>query len=109
MRATRTKPTNSKHSSPKFVREMYGNESYEYYSLGKYVVAAPGVCGGRPTFKHTRLEVSIILGLVASGVTVQEVIERYASSKLSSQAIKEAIKLASETLEASALALQPAS
>ena len=38
------------------VYEIVGGETYEYYPLGKYVVAAPKVCGGRPTFKYTRLE-----------------------------------------------------
>ena len=32
------------------VREMYGGEPYEYYPLGSYIVVAPRVCGGRPTF-----------------------------------------------------------
>ena len=35
-------------------REMVGDEPYEYYPLGKYIVAAPGVYGGRLTFKYTR-------------------------------------------------------
>ncbi len=109
MKASQTNLSHSKRATPKLVREKYGNEFYEYYPLGKYVVSAPGVCGGRPTFKYTRLEVSVILGLVASGATVPEIVERYTRSKLSPQAVKEAIKLASETLEASALALQPAS
>lgn len=32
--------------------EIVGGEPYEYYPLGEYVVRAPGVCGGRPTFKY---------------------------------------------------------
>jgi hypothetical protein len=55
------------------VREMYGDSLYEYYPLGKYIVAAPGICGGRPTFKYTRLEVSVILSLIALGETVEQV------------------------------------
>lgn len=34
------------------VREGDGDDVYEYYPLGEYVVVAPGVCGGRPTFKY---------------------------------------------------------
>lgn len=108
MKSSPTKLITPKHTAPKLVREVYGDEPYEYYSLGEYVVSAPDVCGGRPTFKYTRLEVSVILGLVASGATVPEVIERYASSRLTPSAVQEAIRLASQTLEASALALQPA-
>lgn len=36
------------------IREMVGGESYEYVPLGKFVVSAPAVCRGRPTFKYTR-------------------------------------------------------
>lgn len=108
MPSSHTKTLVGKRAAPKLVREVYGDEPYEYYALGKYVVSAPDVCGGRPTFKYTRLEVSVILGLVASGTTVPEVVERYAKSRLSQQAVREAIHLASQTLEASALALQPA-
>jgi len=49
----------------RLVRETRGGEPYEYYALGEYVVVAPGVCGGRPTFKGTRLEVQVILDLIA--------------------------------------------
>jgi hypothetical protein len=44
-------------AKPRLVKEMYGGHPYEYYPLGNYVVAAPGVCGGRPTFKYTRIDV----------------------------------------------------
>ena len=35
----------------KLVTEIVGGEPYEFYSLGEYVVGAPGVSGGEPTFK----------------------------------------------------------
>ena len=38
--------------------EMVGGEPYQYYPLGDYVVRAVGVCGGRPTFKYTRIEIT---------------------------------------------------
>lgn len=101
------KARSSSHKPPRLVREIYGGEPYEYYPLGKYVVAAPGVCGGRPTFKYTRLEVSMILALLESGITVGETIERYSTSKITLKAVQEAILLASKALEAEALALQP--
>jgi hypothetical protein len=41
----------------KVVREIVGGEVYEYVPLGKHIVSAKGVCGGRPTFKYTRVEV----------------------------------------------------
>ena len=42
----------------KLVSEIVGGEPYEYYSLGEYVVCAPGVSGGEPTFKYTRIGVN---------------------------------------------------
>lgn len=74
--------------------ELYGGEVYEYYALGQYIVAAPGVCGGRPTFKYTRLEVSMILSRLAAGDTVEAILENYSMSKLSAEAIYEALRLA---------------
>ncbi len=75
-------------------RELYGGEWYEYVPLGKHVVAAPGVCGGRPTFKYTRLEVSVILDLLAAGWSVQKILRNYSQSRISAEAIKEAVHLA---------------
>ena len=90
------------------VRETYGEEPYEYYPLGKYVVSVPGVCGGRPTFKYTRLEVSVVLSLLAAGETVEEVVQAYKLSGLTNEAVREAIRLADQALIESAAALQPA-
>jgi uncharacterized protein (DUF433 family) len=90
------------------VRELYGGEPYEYYPLGEHVVIAPGVCGGRPTFKYTRLEVAGILGLVAAGQSAQEVVSSYPSSRISVEAVEEAITLASQALVQQAKMLRPA-
>ncbi len=59
------------------VHEIVGGEPYDYYPLGKDVVVAPGVCGGRPTFKYTRIDVRHALSLLASGYTVERVAEGY--------------------------------
>jgi uncharacterized protein (DUF433 family) len=74
--------------------EMYGGEPYEYHPLGKYIVMAPGVCGGRPTFKYTRLEPSVILAYLSTGETVEEVVKDYRESNLSLEAVREAIAVA---------------
>ncbi len=76
------------------VREMRGGEPYEYYPLGEYIVAAPGVCGGRPTFKYTRIRVEFVLDLIADGWTLEQVAHKYRASQLSVDAVKEAILLA---------------
>jgi uncharacterized protein (DUF433 family) len=76
------------------VREKRGGEVYEYYPLGKHIVVAPGVCGGKPTFKRTQIRVAFVLDLLAAGWTIEQVTRKYQSSHLSAAAIKEAIQLA---------------
>lgn len=93
---------------PALVREEYGGETYEYYPLGEYIVVALGVCGGRPTFKDTRLEASTILALVGQGVSFKEILRRYADSRINAAAITEAVELAGRALTESARVLQPA-
>ncbi len=85
-----------KSASTKLVREMIGGESYEYYPLGQYIVAAPGVCGGRPTFKYTRMDVRHAVGLLAAGRTVEQVAHSY---DLPVQAVQEVLKLAARALD----------
>jgi uncharacterized protein (DUF433 family) len=77
------------------VCEIYGGEPYEYYPLGEHVVAAPGVCGGRPTFKYTRIDVQHALGRLLMGWTIEQVAASY---HLPIAAMREAINLAAEAL-----------
>lgn len=95
--------------TPDLVREVVGDVAYEYYPLGEFVVVAPGVCGGRPTFKYTRLEVNTILALLGEGRRIDEVVSEYEASGLDAAAIREALQLAGEALAFSnrALALYP--
>jgi hypothetical protein len=51
----------------KLVHEVVGGEPYDYYPLGDCIVSAPGMCGGRPTFKYARIEVEVVLDLLAAG------------------------------------------
>ena len=88
------------------IREVRGGEPYEYYPLAQHIVVAPGVCGGRPTFKYTRLEVSMILSSIAAGQSVQEVVRVYALSQLTPEAVVEAIHLADTALSESAQGLR---
>jgi len=80
------------------VREEVGGQIYEYYPLGKYIVSAPGICGGRPTFKYTRLEVAVILDLLAAGWTVDRLVREYSKSRLTPEAVREALQLAKQAL-----------
>ncbi len=79
----------------RFVRGQYGGQPYEYYPLGEHVVCAPGVCGGRPTFKDTRIEAAGALNLAAVGLNIDDIASRYG---VPIEAIREAIRLAGEEL-----------
>lgn len=77
------------------VCEMVGGEPYEYYPLGEYVVCAPGVCGGRPTFKYRRIGVQNAIELLSGGWTVERVAQEY---DLPAAAVQEALALALQAL-----------
>jgi uncharacterized protein (DUF433 family) len=85
-------------AAPQLVRETCGDTFYEYYPIGHYIVAAPGICGGRPIFKYTRLEVATILDLLGAGWTVKRLVQEYAQSHLTTEAVAEAVRLAKEAL-----------
>jgi uncharacterized protein (DUF433 family) len=91
----------------KRIVETVGGEPYEYYPLGKYVVRAPGVCRGRPTFKYTRIEITGTLERLAAGENVEEIIAGY-RGKVSRQAIMEALRLMTTQFLKSLPRLEPA-
>jgi len=92
----RSQNTNSRSKPKKFVREMVGGEPYEYYPVGRYIVCAPGICGGRPTFKYTRIDVHHALALLTAGRTVEEVAKGY---EVPVKAIHEALILSSKSFD----------
>ena len=79
----------------KLVSEIYGGEPYEYYPLGEHIVAAPGVCGGRPTFKYTRIDVRHAMSLLSGGWTVEAIAQSY---EIPVAAVQEALDLAMQAL-----------
>lgn len=79
------------------VREQIGGEWYEYVPLGKFVVSAPAVCRGRPTFKYTRIEVAGVLERLGAGHAVDDLIAD-SQGHLSKEAIAEAACLAAKAL-----------
>jgi uncharacterized protein (DUF433 family) len=87
------------------VTEVVGGESYRYYPLGEYIVRAPGVCGGRPTFKYTRIEVSGVLDRLASSESIDELVHAY-RGRISQAAIVEAIHLVTDQFVESLPALE---
>lgn len=82
------------------VTEMVGGEPYRYYPLGDHVVRAPGVCGGRPTFKYTRIEIIGALERLAAGERVEELVQGY-EGRVPPEAMTEAVRIVtSQFLEA---------
>jgi uncharacterized protein (DUF433 family) len=93
-----------KKPTTRLVREKVGSESYEYYALGEYIVSAPGICRGRPTFKYTRIEVQVVLDLLAAGESIGHLVKNY-RGHVSQEAIKEALRLAASSLKREAEAI----
>ncbi len=72
--------------------ETVGGEAYQYYPLGDYVVRAPKVCDGRPTFKYTRIEIAGTLDRLASGESIAQLARGY-QGRVTEEAIAEAVNL----------------
>jgi len=74
------------------IREIVGGEPYEYVPLGQYVVRAIGVCGGRPTFKYTRIEVAGALDRLVSGESIESIVAGY-GGRVPREAVLEAVDI----------------
>lgn len=91
--------------APELVRETRGGEPYEYYPLGKHAVIAPGVCDGRPTLKGARFEARVLLDLLAANWSQDKIVQEYRSTRITQEAIAEAVELASTALLTTAATL----
>ncbi len=81
---------------PRRIIEIVAGEPYEYIPLGKHIVKAKGVCGGRPTFKYTRIMVGGILDRIDSGESIDSIVADY-TGRVTSDAILEAIAISKTT------------
>jgi uncharacterized protein (DUF433 family) len=63
----------------------------------RFIVSDPKVCHGKPTFRGTRLLVSDVLELVASGMDWDEIVKECHGS-ISRRAIGEAIRFARQAM-----------
>jgi uncharacterized protein (DUF433 family) len=79
------------------VRENVNGEPYEFAPLGQYVVRAIGVCGGRPTFKYTRIEVAGALDRLAGGESLESIVAGY-DGRVTREAMLEAVDIATRSL-----------
>ena len=66
--------------------------------IGKYLVVDPEVCHGQMTFKDTRVPVDTVLAFLAKGYSVDQLLRSW--PELKRPAVEEAIRLASESLQA---------
>jgi uncharacterized protein (DUF433 family) len=88
------------------VTEIIGGEVYQYYPLGDHVVRAIGVCGGRPTFKYTRIEITGTLERLAAGESLKDIVQGY-RGRVSHAAILESARLVTERFLNTLPALEP--
>ena len=63
-----------------------------YLQIGHHLIAHPRICGGRLTFRGTRIKVADILEMLDSGMTPQQVAFNY-PGLVSVEAIQEAAML----------------
>ena len=60
------------------------------------IIANPGILGGKPVIEGTRLSVEHVLGLLANGMSNEEIIESYPI--LSGESIRAALAYAANAL-----------
>ena len=65
----------------------------------RYIVVDSRICHGKPVFRGTRVLVSDVLELLASGFSVENIIEEY--PQLSEEMIREALRYAATVLRRS--------
>jgi len=67
----------------------------ESKAIGRYIVADPEVCHGKPTFRGTRIMVWQVLEMVSQGMDWESISAEW-RGKVPKEAIAEAVTLASQ-------------
>jgi uncharacterized protein (DUF433 family) len=67
-------------------------------TVGRYIIADPKICHGKPTFRGTRILVTDVLEQVASGMAWKSIIDEWRGD-ITEDAIAEAVRLARETFQ----------
>ena len=65
--------------------------------MGRHIVADARICHGKPTFRGTRVLVADVLDQVAAGMAWETIIDEW-NGRISKEAIREAVQLASQAL-----------
>lgn len=71
-------------------------------TVGRFVVADPRICHGKPTFRGTRILVADVLEQVATGMAWEAIVDEW-EGRISTAAIAEAVNLAREAFLAPAV------
>jgi uncharacterized protein (DUF433 family) len=90
-----------------WITELVGGEPYQYHPLSLHVVRAVGVCGGRPTFKYTRIEITGALERLAAGENIDDIMQGY-RGRVSREALLEAVRLVTTQFISSLPQFEPA-
>ena len=72
-----------------------GKRKTKVILLGRYIVADPRICHGKPTFRGTRIMVADVLEMVADGMAWEVIIQEW-NGHVTKEAIAEAVSLASQ-------------
>ncbi len=94
-RNTQSKPLGRKQPRAMLATRLGKGKNTQAKLLGRYIVADPAICHGRPIFRGTRIFVSDVLEMVAEGMAWETIIEQWHGS-ITKEAIAEAVKLSSE-------------
>ncbi len=89
------------------ITEIVNGEPYQYYPLGEHVVRAVGICGGRPTFKYTRIEITGTLDRLAAGESLDAIVAGY-RGRVSREAVIAAVQIVTDGFLKTLPALAPA-
>jgi uncharacterized protein (DUF433 family) len=65
--------------------------------VGEHLIAHPGICFGKLTFKGTRVPVKTVLNFMAMGWTIDRILEDW--PELKREAVVEALELAAVAVE----------
>ncbi len=78
--------------SKPLLRRATNSKKQKRVILGRYIVADPHVCHGKPTFRGTRIMVWQVLEMLAEGLVWETIIEE-CHNNITEDAIAEAVKL----------------
>jgi uncharacterized protein (DUF433 family) len=65
--------------------------------VGERISVDPAICGGKPCIRGTRIMVKNILGLMAGGYSLKQILETY--TQLSAEDVVDALQYASQVID----------